>query len=49
LVIENPSTPVWTYNRLPDEIGNVWQGEKLSVREREKIIVKLSFLPYINI
>lgn len=44
LMVENPSVAVWRYNRLPDEIGNIWQGEKLSEAERNKIVVKLSKL-----
>lgn len=42
--VENPATAVWTLDRLPDELGNIWQGEKLSQAEREKIIEKLSKL-----
>jgi hypothetical protein len=44
LLIENPSVAVWHYSRLPDEIGNIWQGEKLSNVERDKITKKLSRL-----
>ena len=44
LKVENPSSAVWTYNRLPDELGNIWQGEKLSIVDREKIIGKLTKL-----
>ena len=44
LLVENPSVAVWLYNRLPDEIGNIWQGEKLSELERNKIVDKLSKL-----
>ena len=44
LKVENPTTAVWTYNRIPDELGNIWQGEKLSKEEREKIIIKLTKL-----
>jgi hypothetical protein len=42
--VENPSAAVWSLNRLPDELGNIWQGEKLSQVEREKIIEKLTKL-----
>jgi len=42
LSVENPSTPVWHYKRLPDELGNIWQGEKISKEEKEKIIAKLT-------
>ena len=44
LVVDNPSTKVWMYNRLPDELGNIWQGEKLPEEERGKIIGKLKKL-----
>jgi hypothetical protein len=44
LTIENPSVAVWQYNRLPDELGNIWQGEKLSEAERNQISDKLSKL-----
>ena len=41
LSVENPSVAVWRYNRLPDELGNIWQGEKLSEIERNKIEINL--------
>jgi hypothetical protein len=44
LYVENPSVAVWRYDRLPDELGNIWQGEKLSEAERNKIVEKLSKL-----
>ncbi len=44
LTIENPSVAIWQYNRLPDELGNIWRGEKLSESERLKITDKLSKL-----
>jgi len=44
LAIENPSVAVWQYSRIPDELGNIWQGEKLAVVERNKITEKLSRL-----
>jgi hypothetical protein len=42
--VENPSVAVWLFNRLPDELGNIWQGEKLSEAERSKIAAKLNKL-----
>jgi hypothetical protein len=33
IFVENPTVAVWTYNRLADELGNIWQGEKLSKAE----------------
>ena len=42
--VENPSVAVWLYNRLPDELGNIWQSEKLTISERAKIAEKLNKL-----
>ncbi len=44
LTVENPSVAIWQYDRLPDELGNIWQGEKLPKDERAKIVAKLSKL-----
>ncbi|MBN2502566.1 MAG: hypothetical protein JXB38_17430, partial [Anaerolineales bacterium] len=44
LYIENPSVAVWRYDRLSDEIGNIWQDAKLAEAERDKIIDKLTKL-----
>jgi hypothetical protein len=44
LEVENPQVAVWTYDRLSDELGNIWQKEKLSKSEQEKIIWKLTKL-----
>jgi hypothetical protein len=44
LMLENPSVAVWRYDRLPDELGNIWQGEKLSEANRKKIVDKLTTL-----
>ncbi len=44
LSVENPSIAVWRYDRLPDELGNIWQGEKLSELERNKVVEKLTRL-----
>jgi hypothetical protein len=44
LTVENPSVVVWNYNRLADELGNIWQTEKLPIKERTKIVEKLSKL-----
>ncbi len=44
LTIENPSVAVWRYDRLPEELGNIWQGEKLPDAERNKIVQKLTRL-----
>ncbi len=42
--VENPQVAVWTYDRLADELGNIWQKEKLSKEEQEKIVWKLTKL-----
>jgi hypothetical protein len=44
LVVENPSVAVWRSDRLADELGNIWQGEKLSEAERNKVVAKLTKL-----
>jgi hypothetical protein len=44
LAVENPSVAVWQFDHLADELGNIWEGEKLSRAEREKIINKLTRL-----
>jgi len=44
LTVENPSVAVWQFDRLPDELGNIWQGEKLSEAERNKMVEKLTKL-----
>jgi len=44
LSVENPSAAVWRYDRLADELGNIWQGEKLSKSEQNKITEKLTKL-----
>jgi hypothetical protein len=44
LDVENPSVAVWSHDRLADELGNIWQGEKLSESDRKQIIEKLTKL-----
>jgi hypothetical protein len=44
LLVENPSTAIWTFSHLPDELGNIWQGEKLTAEERSRIAEKLNKL-----
>ncbi len=43
-MVENPSVAVWQHNHLHDELGNIWQGEKLSKEEINKISDKLTKL-----
>jgi hypothetical protein len=44
LEVQNPRVPIWQFERLPDELGNIWQGEKISAENREKIAQKLTLL-----
>jgi hypothetical protein len=44
LEVQNPRVPIWHLERLPDELGNIWQGEKIGVENREKIAQKLIWL-----
>jgi hypothetical protein len=41
---ENPAVPVWTLDRLPDELGNLWQDEKVPADVRARIVEKLEKL-----
>jgi hypothetical protein len=42
--VENPLTPVWKLDRLPDELGNIWHGNPLSEADLTRIIEKLTRL-----
>ena len=44
LAVENPSVAVWTLDRLPDELGNAWQGSTIPEPERLRIVDKLTRL-----
>ena len=44
LTVENPSVAVWQLDRLPDELGNVWQEEKVPAATRTRIVEKLTKL-----
>jgi hypothetical protein len=44
LEIENPSVAIWKLDRLPDELGNISYGSKMSDDDRQKIIAKLNKL-----
>ncbi len=47
LTVENPSVAVWQLDRLPDELGNIWQDETLSEATRQKLVSAHSdVLPY---
>lgn len=44
LTIENPSISVWSLQRLPDELGNIWHGNPIPESQRKQIIDKLTKL-----
>ena len=44
LTVENPSTAVWSLDRLPDELGNIWHGNPIPEAQRKQIIDKLTKL-----
>ncbi|MCX6070930.1 MAG: nuclease-related domain-containing protein, partial [Chloroflexi bacterium] len=41
---ENPTVPVWTMDRLEDEVGNLWNGKRLDLATRDRITDKLTKL-----
>lgn len=42
--IENPAVPVWLYDNLPEELGNIWQKDKISQADMAAIKEKLTKL-----
>jgi len=44
LTVENPMVAVWQYNRLPEELGNIWQNQPVEETKQKKIESKLSKL-----
>ena len=42
--VEDPFVPVWTIDRLQDELGNLWNGQRLEAAAQEKIVEKLTRL-----
>ena len=44
ITIEDPTVPVWTLDRLEDELGNLWNGRGLSDEDRGRIVEKLTRL-----
>ncbi len=42
--VENPMVAVWTLDRLPEELGNIWQGRTVEESVRARIIEKLTTL-----
>jgi len=41
LTVENPMVAVWTLDRLPDELGNLWQDRRLDEATQVRIVEKL--------
>ncbi len=44
LTLEQPMVPVWTLERLPDELGNLWQGRRMDPTAQRHIVEKLTSL-----
>jgi hypothetical protein len=44
LSVENPTVAVWTFDRLPEELGNIWQSQTMPESTRACIIEKLTVL-----
>jgi hypothetical protein len=44
LTVENPTTGVWVLDRLPDELGNLWDGAPIPPVTRSQIVEKLTKL-----
>jgi hypothetical protein len=44
LSVKNPMVAVWTLDRLPEELGNIWQGQAISAPVLERIVEKLTAL-----
>lgn len=44
ILVEDPTVPIWTLDRLEDELGNLWDGQRLGAREQQRIVEKLTRL-----
>jgi hypothetical protein len=44
LEVDQPAVPVWTLERLPDELGNLWKGREMEEEHRQAIVEKLTAL-----
>jgi hypothetical protein len=42
ITLEDPTVPVWTLDRLEDELGNLSNGRGISEADRERIVQKLT-------
>ncbi len=43
-MVEKPAVVVWHLDRLPDELGNIWEGKTLTESARQGIMEKLTKL-----
>ncbi len=41
-MVEDPSVAVWKLDRLPEELGNLWQDQSMGKEARAKILEKLT-------
>jgi len=44
LTVENPMVAVWTMDRLPEELGNIWQEQAIKEPMQTRIVEKLTTL-----
>ena len=44
VTVENPMVPVWPLERLPEELGNIWQERRMEEAIRERVVEKLTAL-----
>ncbi len=44
LSVENPAVAVWGLGRLPEELGNIWQGQAMPEATQVRIVEKLTAL-----
>jgi len=44
LTVENPMVAIWHYDRLPEELGNIWQRQPMQKSQQEQIESKLTKL-----
>ncbi len=42
VTVEDPIVPVWTLSRMEDELGNLWDGQRLARDDGERIVQKLN-------
>lgn len=42
--VENPIVAVWTLDRLPEELGNIWQDQAMQESTQTRIVEKLTAL-----